>query len=50
MDTITLTEEQINQVLVYLSERPYKEVAGLIYMLKSEWEKQHQPKGDKEGQ
>lgn len=42
-----LTEEQINQILSYLAEKPYKEVSSLIYMIKTEWDKQHQPKGDK---
>lgn len=44
---MNLTEEQVNQILSYLSEKPFKEVNGLIYMIKSEWDKQHTQKENK---
>jgi hypothetical protein len=33
MNNITLTVEEANQILSYLSKQPYSDVAGLIQMI-----------------
>lgn len=52
-EVIILTEQQINTVLAYLAERPFKEVNSLINMIQTEWKHQHSEtecKGEVEGQ
>lgn len=41
-NAMTLTEEQVNQIIDYLSKQPFKDVYNLIAMLQEEWNKQHQ--------
>lgn len=40
---LTLTENEVNTLLNYLAERPYREVANLITMLQVKWAKQNNP-------
>lgn len=47
METITLTTDEMNQILSYLGKRPYEEVVGLMNMVHSIYEKQ---KNEKSGQ
>ena len=46
--TITLTEQQINQVYDYLASKPYREVAQIMRMLDNLWVSQNDKKDEKE--
>lgn len=44
MNKITLTTDEMNQILTYLGKRPYEEVVGLMNMVHSIYEKQKNEK------
>lgn len=46
METITLTTDEMNQILSYLGKRPYEEVVGLMNMVHLIYEKQKKENDD----
>lgn len=49
MDTLILTENEVNQILGYLGKQPYNEVYEIIGMIQKNWKEQHKEKGVNKG-